>query len=202
MPRGVIEALRSPLEDRRVHIPRLRSKVDFPASFMLVAAVNPCPCGYWGEGDRCRCSPTQRLNYLGRLSGPLMDRIDLQLWIRSLDSGQIVRKGKAESSAVIAARVRVARDIQHQRFRDCEGISTNAEMTHKQLARFCPLDAEGERTMLQLMDRMGLSMRAYFRIIKVARTIADLEGCPDIRPAHLLEATGFRFLDRKDALET
>ncbi|MBO4263838.1 MAG: YifB family Mg chelatase-like AAA ATPase [Bacteroidales bacterium] len=200
MPRSVIEALRGPLEERNVHISRLRSKVDFPASFMLVAAANPCPCGYWGEGDRCRCSPSQRLNYLSRLSGPLMDRIDIQLWVRPVGSSQLASRVRSEPSAAVAARVRAARDIQHRRFAG-EPVGTNAEMTNKQLARFCRLDDSCRQTMLRLMERTGLSMRAYFRIIKVARTSADLAGEPEILPAHLLEAAGFRFLDRPDAFE-
>lgn len=197
MPRSVIEALRGPIEDRKVVISRLRSKVEYPASFMLVAASNPCPCGYYGEGDRCNCSPTQRLNYLGKLSGPMMDRIDLQVWMRPVDSGRILKAGKAEPSSEVAKRVMKARIAQKFRFAS-EPILTNSEMTNKMIERYCPLSEECLRTMAEMIARMGLSMRAYFRIIKVARTIADLDGSDDIKVAHLIEAAGYRFLDKKE----
>lgn len=196
MPRSVIEALRGPLEDRKVTISRLKAKVEYPASFMLVAASNPCPCGYWGEGDRCTCTPTQRINYISRLSGPIMDRIDIQLILRPVPSDRIIGSRKAEPSAAVAARVLKAREIQNRRFRS-EQISVNAEMNNKQIERFCPLDGECLETMSRMMTRMGLSMRAYFRIIRVSRTIADLEGSADICVEHLVEAAGFRFLDKQ-----
>lgn len=196
MPRAVIEALRGPLEDRTVTVSRLRAKVVYPASFMLVAASNPCPCGYWGEGDRCNCSPTQRTNYLGRISGPVQDRLDLHMWLHSVPSSRILQARKAESSAVVAKRVMRARAIQEQRFAG-EAIHCNAEMTNKLIERYCPLSPECQETMGRLMDSMGLSMRAYFRIIKVARTIADLEGSPEIKAAHLTEAAAYRFLDKQ-----
>ena len=199
MSRSGIEALRGPLEDRKVTISRLRAKVEYPSSFMFMAASNPCPCGYWGEGDRCVCTPTQRQNYLSRLSGPIMDRIDIQAICRGVRPEEI-RKGRAsgkgaESSSAVALRVKAARKIQKERFRG-EDIYTNAEMNNRLIEKYCPLSAECEQTMLKLMEKMGLSMRAYFRIIKVSRTIADLEGCADIMPHHLLEAAGYRFLDR------
>lgn len=196
MPRAVIEALRGPLEDRTVTVSRLRAKVVYPASFMLVAASNPCPCGYWGEGDRCNCSPTQRTNYLGRISGPVQDRLDLHMWLHSVPSSRILQARKAESSAVVAKRVMRARAIQEQRFAG-ESIHCNAEMTNKLIERYCPLSPECQETMGRLMDSMGLSMRAYFRIIKVARTIADLEGSPEIKASHLTEAAAYRFLDKQ-----
>ena len=197
MPKSVIEALRGPVEDRTVSISRLKAKVEFPASFMLVAASNPCPCGYYGEGDRCTCTPTQRQNYLSRLSGPMMDRIDLQVWVKSVPADRIFRAQKAESSEAVAARVLKARIAQKHRFAR-ESISVNAEMSLKQIERHCPLNEACRTTLENLMTKMGFSMRAYFRIIKVARTIADLEGADDIRPAHLLEAASFRFLDRQN----
>ena len=197
MPKAVMEALRGPLEDRKVVISRLRSKVEFPASFMLVAASNPCPCGYFGDGDRCVCTPTQRASYLGRLSGPLMDRIDLQVWLDRIPPEVIARRqGRAESSAQVAGRVLRAREVQRRRFQG-ETIFTNAEMTNKHIEKYCPLDAVCSATMTRLMENMSLSMRAYFRIIKVARTIADLEGAQDIKPAHLAEAASYRFLDKQ-----
>ena len=195
MPRSVLEALRAPLEDRKVTISRLKTKVEFPASFTLVAASNPCPCGYYGEGDRCRCTPTQRAGYLSRLSGPLLDRIDLQIWVHAVPPGKIVSAGKAEPSAMVAKRVARARRIQSERFAG-EAISCNAEMSNRQIEKYCSLSEECRQTMETLLERMSLSMRAYFRIIRVARTIADLEGAEKINPQHLVEAAGYRFLDR------
>lgn len=197
MPKSVIESLRGPLEDRSVTISRLKTKVEYPASFMLVAASNPCPCGYWGEGDRCTCTPVQRANYLSRLSGPIMDRIDLQCWLHTLDSSKIINARKAEPSSAVAGRVLKARIAQKHRFAT-EQISTNAEMSNRQIEKYCPLDSGCQEVMIRIMDRMKLSMRAFFRIIKVARTIADLEGADGIKPAHLLEAASYRFLDRQD----
>ena len=195
MPKALSEALRGPLEDRTVSISRLRSKVVYPASFMLVAAANPCPCGYYGEGDRCNCSPGARHGYFGKLSGPVLDRIDVQLWLHSVSPELLVRHEKEESSAEVAARVLQARDIQAERFRD-EDISVNAEMNNSQLRRYCLLDRNCEALLEKLMKRSGFSARAYTRIIKMARTIADLEGAPEISVAHISEAAGYRFLDK------
>lgn len=200
MPRSITEALRSPLEDRKVVISRLRSKVEYPASFMMVAATNPCPCGYYGEGERCTCSVLQRQNYLGRLSGPIMDRIDVQLWLHPVEAGALVSRKPAESSAAVAERVMRARKIQKKRLGG-EGIFTNAEMNNRQMERFCPLDDECKSLMEKIISRMGLSARAYTRVIRLARTIADLAGETRILPPHLLEAAGYRFLDRRDLLE-
>ena len=197
MPKSVLEALRGPVEDRRVCISRLRTKVEFPASFMLAAASNPCPCGYYGEGDRCTCTPARRQSYLAKLSGPIMDRIDLHVWMHPVPPERIMRAGKAETSAAVAARVLQARSVQARRFA-AESFSTNAEMGRSQIERHCPLDEDCRSVLERLMSRAGFSMRAYFRIIKVARTIADLEGAGDIRPAHLLEAASYRFLDRRE----
>ncbi|MBR5904836.1 MAG: YifB family Mg chelatase-like AAA ATPase, partial [Bacteroidales bacterium] len=145
MPRSVSEALRGPVEDRKVTISRLKSKVEYPASFMLVMASNPCPCGYWGVGDRCTCTPTQRINYLSRLSGPMMDRVDIQLSVPNLAAADLARLRtggvKPEPSSVVAARVAAAREIQRRRFAG-ESIFSNAEMGNKQVERFCKLDAE------------------------------------------------------------
>lgn len=197
MPKSVLEALRGPMEDRKVTISRLRCKLEYPASFMLVAASNPCPCGYYGEGDRCRCSPAQRATYLSRLSGPVMDRIDLQIWCKRVDAKMMKAKKKTEPTASIAARVLAAREVQHERFAG-EGVNTNAEMSNKLIERHCPLSDACQQTLDSIFERLGLSMRSYFRIIKVARTIADLDGGREIIPADLLEAAGYRFLDRHD----
>jgi len=199
-PKSILEALRAPLEDREVSIARLKSKIRYPASFMLVAASNPCPCGYYGEGDRCTCTPGQRLSYLSKLSGPIMDRIDLQLWIHPVETSALVRGRKSESSEAIAARVLRAREIQRKRF-EGSGIHVNAEMSSKMLERFCPLSEECKDVLENIIDRLGLSARAYTRIIKIARTIADLEGKEDILPAHLAEASSYRFLDRRNILD-
>ena len=199
MPKSVLEALRGPMEDRKVTISRLRSKLEYPASFMLVAASNPCPCGYYGEGDRCRCTPGQRATYLSKLSGPIMDRIDIQLWLHPVDTRKLVGRSKGEPGAAVAARVLKARGLQRDRFAR-EGIFTNAEMNGRLLEKYCSLDKEGKELMERLMDKIGLSARAYSRILKVARTIADLEGGPDIRPEHLAEAATYRFLDRTESL--
>lgn len=199
-PKSTLEALRAPLEDRVVTIARLKAKIVYPASFMLVAASNPCPCGYYGEGARCTCSPGQRAQYLSKLSGPIMDRIDLQLWVHPVDTARLVRGSKGEPSEAVAERVLKARQIQLERFAGL-GIFTNAEMGSKELEAFCPLSDECRALLEQLIDRMGLSARAYTRIIKIARTIADLAGVPDIAPSHLSEAASYRFLDRKNLLE-
>ena len=167
---------------------------------MLIAASNPCPCGYYGEGERCTCSVGVRAAYLSKLSGPIMDRIDIQLWIHPVQTSALIEGRKGEPSAAIAARVLKARNIQQERFAGT-GIFTNAEMTSKQLERFCPLSKECKATLERIIDRLGLSARAYTRIIKIARTIADLAGLPDILPNHLLEAAGYRFLDRRNVLD-
>ena len=229
MPRAVAEALRGPLEDRRVTVSRLRAKVEYPASFMLVAAANPCPCGYYGEGDRCTCTPGRRQGYLSRLSGPIMDRIDIQLFLKSVDAGQLVGRDRGgpprETSATVAARVRAAREIQQERLRK-DGISCNAEMSARQMNVHCPLSPDCRAVLEKLIDRTGLSARAFSRIVKLARTIADLEtaaalqgagrlssdprepvfrgdgpvSAGPVQPRHLLEAAGYRFLDRQSLL--
>ena len=199
-PKSTLEALRGPMEDRKVTISRLKAKIEYPASFMLVAASNPCPCGYYGEGDRCTCTVGQRAGYLSKLSGPIMDRIDLQIWVHPVETSALIRREKAEPSALIAQRVLKAREIQQKRFAG-SGIFTNAEMSSKQLETFCPLDEPCKELLERLIDKLGLSARAYTRIIKIARTIADLADSPDIRPEHLAEAASYRFLDRRNILE-
>lgn len=199
-PKSTLEALRGPLEDRKVTISRLKAKVEYPASFMLVAASNPCPCGYYGEGDRCTCSPGQRMTYFSKLSGPIMDRIDIQLWVHPVETSALVRGGKAEPSEAIAQRVLRAREIQRERFAG-SGIFCNAEMNGKQLEKYCPLDSACKDLLENLIDKLGLSARAYTRIIKIARTIADLAGSQDIAPEHLSEAASYRFLDRRNILD-
>ncbi len=195
-PKSTLEALRGPMEDRKVTISRLKAKIEYPASFMLVAASNPCPCGYYGEGDRCTCTPTVRNAYLSKLSGPIMDRIDIQLWMHPVETQALIAGKKAEPSAAVAERVVRAREIQMRRFQGL-GIYANAEMSGAQLEEFCPLSAPCKDLIEKIIDRQGLSARAYTRIIKIARTIADLAGVPDILPEHLAEAASYRFLDRR-----
>ena len=199
-PKRALEALRAPMEDRKVVISRLKSKVEYPADFMLVAATNPCPCGYFGEGDRCTCTPSRRIAYLSKLSGPIMDRIDVQLFLRKVDPKKLVQWKKAEPSAAIAARVLAAREIQRKRF-EGEGIFTNSAMTNKHLEKYCPLSEECKALLERIIDSMGLSARACTRIIKLARTIADLAASPDILPEHLSEASAYRFLDKQNIFE-
>lgn len=199
-PKSTLEALRGPMEDRRVTISRLKAKIEYPASFMLVAASNPCPCGYYGEGDRCTCTPGQRLAYLSKLSGPIMDRIDIQIWVHPVQTTALVRGGKAEPSADIARRVLAAREIQRKRL-EGSGIFTNAEMSSKQMELFCPLNEDCKQLLERLIDKLGLSARAYTRIVKIARTIADLAGSEHIAPEHLSEAASYRFLDRRNILD-
>lgn len=196
MPKSVIEALRGPLEDRKVVISRLKAKVEYPASFILAAAANPCPCGYYGEGDRCTCTPTQRMNYFSRLSGPILDRIDLQIFLHSIDVKNVMQKQRGETSAKVLERVESARKMQLERFA-AEDITTNAEMNNKMIDRYCPLSEDCRAVMGKIMERMELSMRAYYRIVKVARTIADLESTGEIESRHLVEAASYRFLDKK-----
>lgn len=183
MPRNITEALRGPLEDRKVVISRLRSKVEFPASFMLVAASNPCPCGYYGVKGKCTCTPSQRQAYMGRLSGPIMDRIDIQLTMRPVPPEDMVRRQRSvgkdnacqcETSAEIARRVLVARKIQQIRFAGTD-VHVNAGMTGEMLGKFCRLSDECAALMEKMSSRLGLSARAFSRVLKLSRTIADLE---------------------------
>ena len=196
-PKRTLEALRAPMEDRKVTISRLKSKVEYPADFMLVAATNPCPCGYYGEGDRCTCTPSRRISYLSKLSGPIMDRIDIQLFLRKVDPKRLVQRRKAESSAAVAERVMKARMIQKERFAE-EGIFCNSAMNSRQMEKYCPLSDSCKALLEKIIDRMGLSARACSRIIKLARTIADLAGTEDILPEHISEAAGYRYLEKQN----
>ena len=200
-PKKVLEVLRGPMEDRKVTISRLKSKVEYPADFMLVAATNPCPCGYYGDDDRCTCTPGQRLSYLSRLSGPIMDRIDIQLIVSRVDARLLVNRKPGQSSAEIAARVLKARQVQRARFAARgEDIFCNAAMNNRQTELFCPLSPACKALLERLIERMGLSARACSRIVRLARTIADLAGAPDILPEHLSEAAAYRFLDRQNII--
>ena len=200
-PKKVLEVLRGPMEDRKVTISRLKAKVEYPADFMLVAATNPCPCGYYGDGDRCTCTPGQRLSYLSKLSGPIMDRIDIQLMVSRVDARLLVNRKPGQSSAEIAERVVRARQVQRDRFAaSVEEIFCNAAMNTRQIEKYCPLSPECREVLERIIDRMGLSARACSRMIRLARTIADLAGTPDILPEHLSEAAAYRFLDRQNLI--
>ena len=198
-PKKVLEVLRAPMEDRKVTISRLKTKVEYPSDFMLVAATNPCPCGFYGEGDKCTCTPSRRIAYLSKLSGPIMDRIDIQLWMKPIDPKKLVNRAPAEASAVVAERVMKAREIQKERFRN-EGIFCNAGMTNRMIDKYCPLNKECQQLLERIIEHMGLSARACSRILKLARTIADLEGAENITAAHLTEAASYRFLDKQQLL--
>ncbi|HIZ86776.1 MAG TPA: YifB family Mg chelatase-like AAA ATPase [Candidatus Coprenecus pullistercoris] len=192
---ATLEVLRQPLEDRHITVSRARYKVDFPASFMLVASMNPCPCGYAGEDDgRCTCTPAMIHRYRTRLSGPLLDRIDLNVNVRPVDSRSMSMIPSEESSMAVAERVAAVRALQAHRFAG-EGIFTNAQMLPSHLQRFCKVEGESARLLQRLMDSYRLSARGYVRILKVARTIADMSGSEDIRPEHISEAAQYRFPD-------
>ncbi|MCA1619016.1 MAG: YifB family Mg chelatase-like AAA ATPase [Acidobacteria bacterium] len=196
--RSVLEVLRQPLEDRRVTISRAAMTTTFPASFMLAAAMNPCMCGYFGDPTReCRCTPLQIQRYVNRISGPLLDRIDIHVDVPAVRFKELSDRGapEGEDSAAVRARVVAARGRQRERFRGSR-VFSNAQMPPRLIRRHCRLDPEGERLLEQAMTRQGLSARAYDRILKVSRTIADLEGREEIRPQNVAEAVGFRSLDR------
>ena len=200
--RNVLEVLRQPLEDRKISISRVKCNVEYPASFMLVASMNPCPCGYYNHPTKaCVCSPGQVQKYLNKISGPLMDRIDLQIEVIPVPFEKMSDTQVAESSEQIRQRVIRARQLQEVRYRDVQGIYCNAQMNSRLLAEYARPDEKGLALLKNAMNRLNLSARAYDRILKVARTIADLEGCESVRSEHLAEAIGYRSLDREDWAE-
>lgn len=195
--RQVLEVLRQPMEERRVTISRAKMSVEYPAAFMLVAAMNPCPCGYYNHPTiECTCPPGAVLKYMNKVSGPLMDRIDLHIEVTPVPFKKLSEMKPGESSAVIRERVIAARKIQEERFRGHAGIHCNAQMNSRLFREHCVLDAECQDRMKVAMDKLGLSARAYDRILKVARTIADLAASPNITVEHLSEAITYRSLDR------
>ena len=195
--RSVLEVLRQPLEDKKIVVSRARYSVEYPANFTLVAAMNPCPCGYYNHPtNECTCPPGAVHRYMGRISGPLLDRIDLQVEVTPVAIGEISQVRPSEPSAAIRERVIRAREVQAERFREVPGVHTNAMMNARMLREFCPLDQVARELLERAMVRLDLSARAYDRIVKVARTIADLEGTADIGAAHLAEAINYRSLDR------
>jgi len=195
--RSVLEVLRQPLEDGKVTISRATGSLTFPARFMLVAAMNPCPCGYYTDSRReCRCNPGQIRNYMSRISGPLLDRIDIHLEVAPVDYRELAGGGEGEDSAEIRRRAVAARAIQGERFRSA-GIHSNAGMTPKHLKKHCRLSSPARELLERAMEELGLSARAWDRILKVSRTIADLAGEEELAPHHVSEAIGYRVLDRK-----
>jgi magnesium chelatase family protein len=195
--RKSLEVLRQPLEEGRVTISRALHSTTFPARFILVAAMNPCPCGYLGDAKHaCKCNPMQIERYMARISGPLLDRIDLHIEVPAVPYQELAARQDGTSSAHMREQVLRARAVQARRFGG-DGQRLNSRMNSRQLRRYCILDAEGQRLLQSAMEELGLSARAHDRILRVARTIADLDGSETIRPGHLTEAIGYRSLDRK-----
>jgi magnesium chelatase family protein len=195
--RTVLEVLRQPLEDRVITISRARFTVEYPASFMLVAAMNPCPCGYYNHPDKeCVCPPGMVQKYLNKISGPLLDRIDIHVEVTPVPFSELSSERQSEKSADVRERVIRARKLQEYRYAE-DPIHCNAQMSSQQLRRICRIDATGQAILQKAMERLGLSARAYDRILKVSRTIADLGGCNEIRTEHLAEAIQYRSLDRE-----
>ncbi len=196
--RSVLEVMRQPMEDRIVTISRARITVDYPASFMLVAAMNPCPCGFYNHPDKeCVCSPGFVKNYLNRISGPLMDRIDLHVEVTPVPFKDLATAPPGEKSEQVRIRVTAAKRIQDVRFKDHQCVFTNAQMSAKDIEKYCELSDTGRQLLKNAMEKLNLSARAYDRIIKVARTIADLDGAESIGTEHLAEAIQYRSLDRE-----
>ena len=197
-----LEVMRQPLEDHIINISRANYSVTYPCNFMFVASMNPCPCGYYGDPTHhCVCTPGQRQRYLNKISGPLLDRIDIQCEISPVPFSQLSKMQSGESSADIRKRVIAARAIQTERFKSVKGIHCNAQMTERMIHLYAGPDAEGFKRLRDAMERLSLSARAYSRILKVARTIADLDGSTDVRAEHIGEAISYRKLDRADWAE-
>jgi magnesium chelatase family protein len=200
--RSVLEVLRQPLEDRKISISRAKYNVEYPCSFMLVASMNPCPCGYYGDRTHnCACTPGQIQRYMNKISGPLLDRIDLHIEVPVVPFKDLSEMQPGEPSAAIRERVIAARKIQEERFKPFKGIHCNAQMTERMLHQFAEPDAASRDMLRMAMERLKLSARAYSRILKVARTIADLDNSEKVQSQHIAEAIGYRNLDRGDWAE-
>lgn len=196
--RTVLEVMRQPMEERKVSISRAKIALDFPANFMLIASMNPCPCGFYNHPEKeCSCAPGEVQKYLNKVSGPLLDRIDLHVEVTPVSFQQLNRQDKGEPSASIRQRVMQARKLQAERYKNHPGIHCNAQITSKLLRTVCLPDATGEQLLKQAMDRLNLSARAYDRILKVSRTIADLAGSERVEAPHVAEAIQYRSLDRE-----
>ena len=199
--RSVLEVLRQPMEENMVTISRAKITVEYPAGFMLIASMNPCPCGFYNHPNRpCICGTANVQKYLSKVSGPLLDRIDIHIEVTPVEFNELLESRKAEKSEAIRERVIRARNIQEYRFKGISNIHSNAQMRAKQIREICLIDATGKGLLKTAMERLNLSARAYDRILKVARTIADLEQSIDIKNEHLAEAIQFRSLDRQSWL--
>ena len=200
--KSTLEMLRQPLEDRKITISRAKYTIEYPCSFMFVASMNPCPCGYYNDPTHhCVCTPGQIQRYMNKISGPLLDRIDIQIEITPVPFKDISRAAPGESSDVIRERVIKARHIQEERFRECKGVHCNAQMSERMIHQYAEPGEDGIEMLRMAMERLNLSARAYNRILKVARTIADLEASERVLPQHLAEAISYRNLDRSDWAE-
>ena len=200
--KATLEVLRQPLEDRKITISRAKYTIEYPCSFMFVASMNPCPCGYFNDpSHHCVCTPGQIQRYMNKISGPLLDRIDIQCEITPVPFSDISQAQPGEPSEVIRERVIKARHIQEERFKDIKGIYCNAQMTERMIHQYAEPDEAGINLLRMAMERLNLSARAYNRILKVARTIADLDASESVRSNHLAEAISYRNLDRSDWAE-
>lgn len=196
--RAVLEVMRQPMEERRVTISRAKIAVDFPASFMLIASMNPCPCGFYNHPERdCACPPGTVKKYLNKISGPLLDRIDLHVEVTPVAFNELTSTSRQESSSSIRDRVILARDIQTARYKEHAGVYCNAHMSSKMLREICSISNVSVNLLKNAMQKLNLSARAYDRILKVSRTIADLSACEEIKPEHVAEAIQYRSLDRE-----
>ena len=195
--RSALESMRVPLEDRRVTVSRVNATYSYPCNFMLIASMNPCPCGNYGNPiKRCTCTPYQRENYWKKLSGPLLDRIDIEIEMLPVEFEKMTSKEKGESSKVMKERVNIAREVQRKRYENV-GIYSNAEMTPAMITKFCSLSQEAQKMLQISFEKLGLSARAYEKVMKVSRTIADIEGTKNVEVSHVAEAIQYRALDRK-----
>ena len=196
--RSVLEVMRQPMEERKVTISRAKVALDFPASFMLIASMNPCPCGYFNHPEKeCTCGPGMVQKYLNKISGPLLDRIDLHVEVTPVAFSELSSTQQFEKSESIRERVIKARDLQTERYKNSEGVYANAQMSSKQLKEICIISTPAQNLLKTAMEKLNLSARAYDRILKVSRTIADLAASQDIKPEHLAEAIQYRSLDRE-----
>jgi magnesium chelatase family protein len=196
--RQVLEVMRQPMEERKVTISRAKVALDFPASFMLIASMNPCPCGFFNHPDKeCTCPPGAVQKYLNKISGPLLDRIDLHVEVTPVAFNELSSAQQFEKSGSIRSRVIKAREIQQERYKKADGIYANAQMSSKQLKEICEISTAGHNLLKTAMEKLNLSARAYDRILKVSRTIADLAASEHIKPEHLAEAIQYRSLDRE-----